>query len=87
MKIFKYLVPVEDRFEVELPFGATVLCVQTQQERPYIWAKVVPGHETEKRAFRVFGTGHTMPGNGLKYIGTFQLHGGGFIGHLFEEER
>jgi len=37
------------------------------------------------RAFEIFGTGHNVPENGnRKYIGTYQLMGGGLVFHCFE---
>jgi len=86
---YKYEVEIKDNFEIELPKDAKILTVQTQAEIPHIWAMVLadPNQPTEKRFFKVIGTGHQIPNENLTYIGTFQLFGGGFVGHLFERER
>jgi len=91
MKIFKYELPVEDYFELELPAGAKILTVQTQfelnlhpPERPKIWVLVDPSAEKEKRKFRIIGTGKNFNENGMVYLGTFQQFGGALIWHLFE---
>ena len=86
MKVFKYSFDVADRVVLDMPYGAEVLCVQTQDNRPNIWAKVSPNLVKEKRVFRIFGTGHPISDDAkLTYVGTFQLVGGTFVGHLFEE--
>ena len=86
LKVYKYPVPIKDYFSLELPKGAKILTVQTQRGEPQIWALVNPGNPTETRNFRFAGTGHpiTESEKELNYIGTFQLQGGGFIGHIFE---
>lgn len=45
--------------------------------------------ELEERNFRLAGTGHRIEEEQekLSFIGTFQLYGGSFIGHLFEIKR
>ncbi|MBU2634917.1 hypothetical protein KJ841_00375 [Patescibacteria group bacterium] len=76
----------EDYFSLDLPEGAKILTVQEQHGEPQIWALVNPGSPTETRNFRLAGTGHPIKGDKelLNYVGTFQLAGGSFIGHLFE---
>ena len=87
MKIFKYPIPIEDYFELELPTGSKILTVQTQYNQPCIWCLVYPDIvPIEKRKFRLVGTGHLMEEGlvSLIYIGTFQLNDGILIFHLFE---
>lgn len=84
-KIFKYQLETTDVQQVEMPQGAEILCIQTQNETPCIWALVEPNATVTKRAFEIFGTGHNVPENGnRKYIGTYQLMGGGLVFHCFE---
>ncbi|MGH9522211.1 MAG: DUF7352 domain-containing protein [Terriglobales bacterium] len=84
--IWKYVVKVEDRFEIEMPRGAELLNVQVQHGIPVMWAVVVPGRQVEKRTFRIVGTGHILAQSDAEfdYLGTFQL--GDFVGHVFEEK-
>ncbi len=86
MNIYKYTFEVMTYIEIKMPKGAHVLTVQTQKGIPCLWAIVEPGREEETRYFRCFGTGHPLDIDiaSSKYIGTFQLDGGAFIGHLFE---
>ncbi len=83
--IFKYPFPVSDVINLDIPKGAYILTVQVQNEIPCIWALVDPEAPTESRGFRCFGTGHPIDVeiHNTSYIGTFQLLGGSFVGHLF----
>lgn len=84
--IYKYPFNVSDRFTILMPSDAQILDVQVQGEQPCIWALVTPGAEPEERTFRVIGTGHPYPDEPeMTHRGTFQLLGGAFVGHLFEE--
>ncbi|KKN27722.1 hypothetical protein LCGC14_0861460 [marine sediment metagenome] len=86
MFIYKYPFEVSDTVEIMMPTKARILTVQTQSNAPCIWALVDGDKPLETRRFRVFGTGHEFNIDPIqsKYIGTFQLMDGGFIGHLFE---
>lgn len=86
-RIFKYPIQVDDYQVIEMNKGAVILTVQTQREKPCIWAIVDPDAPLEPRRLRLAGTGHPIdePLEEMKYIGTFQLGGGAFIGHLFEQ--
>jgi hypothetical protein len=82
--IFKYPVSVTESFTLEMPRGAELLSVQVQHGVPMLWALVQAELPMERREFGVFGTGHELPQRLHDYVGTFQLEGGHFIGHLFE---
>lgn len=85
--IFKYEFDIADHVEISMPRGAEVLAVQLQHGVPCVWARVDPSEEGEIRRFRIFGTGHDLPGltwNG-RYVSTFQTHGGALVWHLYEE--
>jgi hypothetical protein len=69
---------------IEMPAGAQILHIATQRETPCIWALVNPKAPTMTRYLRVYGTGHPMPNDPGAYLGTFQLHGGSLIFHVFE---
>jgi len=90
LRIFKYPFQVSDFIQVEMPKNAHILTVQAQGETACMWAIVDLGEsEVEVREFRCYGTGHPIDieVSSARYIGTFQLLGGRFIGHLFEEKR
>ncbi len=83
-KVFKYPVPTNDYFFLDLPRGAEILTVQVQDSRPQIWALVNPENPIESRNFHLAGTGDSINERNLIYIGTFQMSNGNNIWHLFE---
>lgn len=83
-QIFKYPVKVSRTQEIEMPKGAEILSLQTQNNTPYIWALVDEDLPKEYRFFEVFGTGYFLPEENRNYIGTFQIDSGAFVGHCFE---
>lgn len=90
--IWKYELPIGDvAGEIEMPLGARIIHVDQQRSMvATMWAEIpvppgVPPSElaTERRAFVVVGTGHTIPGDGLTHVGT--VLDGPFVWHLYEE--
>ena len=86
--IYKYGLSITDTQNVQMPFGARILCVQVQRGTPCIWAEVDTEEErTEMRRIDIYGTGHPMDRNpefGSSYIGTFQVRDGDFVFHVYE---
>lgn len=84
--IFKYPIPVQDKFTLNLIEGAEILSVQSQGGSPVMWVMIdeVP-EATKERAFIINPTGLWFDVVGLKYIATFQIESVGFVGHLFEQ--
>lgn len=88
--IYKYSIPIEDEFTLDLPDGARILCVQTQHDAPQLWAVVDPEAQRITRRFAIRGTGHPVDealadiGMSSTYRGTFQLRNGSLVFHLFE---
>jgi hypothetical protein len=88
-KIYKYPTQHAKMFSFKMPKGAEILCVQVDQKTgiPCIWALIDPNIPEEYRDFELFGTGHEIyydMGVERKYIGTYQLNNGEFVGHIFE---
>ena len=85
-RIYKYAIETTDYQEITMPAGAEVLCVQTQHETPYIWARVDPDEQIfHRRKFSIFGTGHDITDDPGRYVGTYQIDGGVLIFHLYDE--
>ena len=86
LKVYKYPLRPNDYIDIQLPKGGQILTIQTQGDMPYLWALVNPDNPRMKRRFRLAGTGHPINESmsELFYHGTFQLHGGALIFHLFE---
>lgn len=87
--IWKFQVPVQDRFQLDMPVGSTVLSVNQQHGKVCMWASVDTDAETSPRNFALVGTGHVLPSCHdvwRTFIGTVMLHGGDLVFHLFEME-
>lgn len=82
--IYKFPVPVQDEFDLELPVGALFLDVQVQRS-PQMWFLLDSQAPNVTRRFAVYGTGHKVrEAETLKHLGTFQLQMGALVFHLFE---
>ena len=81
-KVFKYPVPVNDYFFLDIPRGAKILTVQVQNGEPQIWALVNPENPIKTRNFCLAGTGDSINERNLIHIGTFQIRS--LVWHLFE---
>ncbi len=87
--IFKFELETTGMQKVVMPIDAEILTVQVQNDVPCLWALVDAhnGGVTEERSIEIFGTGNPVPqGMGVdrKYLATYQLRGGDFVGHVFE---
>jgi hypothetical protein len=83
--VYKYRLPVGDWSSISMPEGAQVLCVEVQNDRPTLWARVTPGNRPHVYHFRTAGTGHDLGSNVGRHIGSFQLDGGALVFHVFAE--
>ncbi len=86
LTVYKYEIPAEDEFTIDLPAGAQPLSFQEQRGAGCMWALVDPEARTTKRRFRLAGTGHPIEhdAGALRFVGTAQFRGGGLVFHLFE---
>lgn len=84
--MWKFEIPLEDDFELEMPGGAIPLSVGVQRNTPMIWAAVDSAtREKERHKFHLRGTGQPLPNlNVSRFIGTFQLWDGRLVYHLFD---
>ena len=89
LSVYKYKVPVNDYFTLDLPKTARILKAEVQHGDVCMWALVEPGESTRERIFRFTGTGHPVneaPAH-LQHISTFQMRGGELVFHIFEVVR
>ncbi len=83
--IYKYPLSIGTKNVIEMPIGAKILDLQTQNGTPGIWAMVDSGNQKVQRIFEIYGTGHMIDGPTDKdYVGTFQVSNGAFVFHVFE---
>ena len=84
--IWKYELNEHGVKVIKMPLGAEILTIQSQHDKPVLWALVDPEEYHTERVFEIAGTGHPLykPEMIRKYIGTYQSFNGDFIGHVFE---
>ena len=83
--IWKFALEITDEQFVSMPSGARLLHVDVQHGEPQVWAHVQPSAQSRNRKLRVYGTGHPIESDRGAYVGTFQVHGGVLVFHLFDE--
>ena len=69
--IWKFQIPIIDRFSVSMPRGAEVLSVQVQYGQAVMWALVDASAMYELRHFSIVGTGNPIQGPLGRFVGTF----------------
>lgn len=83
--IWKYELQISESFRLELPKGANILCVQSQNGNPCLWAEVNNSEkDKEVKLLETFGTGHIFDSKPRKYLGTYQLQNGRLVFHVYE---
>ena len=84
-RILKYKLDITDYQKLPLGKNAQILAVQIQNEEICLWAIVEIGCAPHDVIIRMFGTGHEMSKDDLRYIGTIQQWNGKLIWHVFKE--
>lgn len=84
--IWKFPFKITDRVEIQMPDGAEFLHVAEQNGQACMWCKVDSDAPTKLRRFELRGTGHRLDGTEGDFLGTFLMHDGGFVFHLFDRE-
>lgn len=85
--IFRYQVPILERFTLDLPGGAQIIRVAMENGFASIWAVVNTNAKLEKRYFHAYKTGARIERrNDLHYLGFISLHVQMELGlYLFED--
>lgn len=73
--IYKYSLPVQEKFVIELPGGATIIRVDDVDGLFWLWAIVDPTADREPRRIECYKTGQAIetPLEHLKYLGCCKL--------------
>jgi hypothetical protein len=83
-KIWKYKLATTDIQTIKMPLNPRILTVQGQYGEPCLWALVDPDAKMVPITIVIHGTGHPVPEPlSLVYVGSYQLYGGDFVGHVF----
>jgi hypothetical protein len=74
-KIYKYTLPVQEKYAIDLPKRAQIIRVEDIDGLFYLWAIVNPEAETEKRYLEFYKTGQPIetPLSNLQFLGTCKL--------------
>jgi hypothetical protein len=84
MKILKWTLTVTDLQTLHIHKGAKLLKVQAQDGIPQLWALVDEMEPIVPRNFATYGTGNLIHDGPGEYVGTYGIHGGYLIFHVFE---
>ena len=85
MVIFKYPLDIFDEQSIEMPDGATLLCVQCQNDDPKLWAMVNENAPLVRRRIAKFATGEKFDQDNTRvYVGTYQCRDGQLVFHVFD---
>lgn len=85
--VWKYQLSVEDLQWLELPRGANILSVGAQNEVPCLWCQVDTEAAKDSVLIVTHRTGHPMKKDNMKFLGTYQLYQGSFVGHVFMAQK
>jgi hypothetical protein len=82
-KVWKYKLDMEGFQSIfEIPEGGKVIHVDNQRGNPTLWVEVDPIKSNEKRTFTYFGTGHTIPVDNWKHVGSCIIEP--YVWHVYE---
>lgn len=80
--IYKYQLEIADEQSVMIPNGYQIALVGLDPNGvPCIWAIVDPERSAAEETIRIVGTGHPIPPNVRRHIGSFVQ--GPFVWHVF----
>ena len=82
--IHKYVLHGVDN-KVSTYEGARFLCAANQREQITVWAEVNTLARECMATLLVVGTGHEVPSNAGRYVGTAVMAGGDYVFHVYEE--
>jgi len=83
-EIWKYKLEVVDNQTIELPINSGILSLQIQHGEPCIWVAVdLDETESKEVEFITIGTGNAFDIKNKHFLGTYQLHKGALVFHVF----
>lgn len=82
-QIWKFPLQETDTQTLEIPQGYEVLSVDVQQGTPCLWVSVIPANPKTDVVVHTVGTGHAYHLPDQKFIGTYFMHGGALVWHVF----
>ena len=84
--IFKYQMPILEKFSMKLPVGAEIVRIEDQEGMFWLWAVIDTHADLEERNFIAVKTGGRFPVGNYKYIGFCKIFVQMELGlYIFEE--
>jgi len=80
-KIWKYEIPIREKFKIDMPFGNTIVKVDVVDGTPYMWVLFRNESDIIEYEFALSMTGGDVEADYI-YAGTFII--GRLVFHLFE---
>lgn len=73
-KVFKFKLSVLRRQSILLPRNAEILCIQVQEEAPYLWARIDTNEQIfSGKTIYTYPTGEPMFLDAGSYLGSYQI--------------
>ena len=87
-RVLKYIIKMHGETIIEINGIGRILHVDVQRQQPCVWVEVIyyPLHKETKK-IRVFHTGEEITEELLhktRYIGTFLVDDGNYVGHTYQ---
>lgn len=82
--VYKYPLTLSPSQTIEMPYGANIVHVHEQDNRPCLWAEVNTSSPIIERTFCVVATGEDVP-MGARHVGT--IHIDWTVWHVYETRR
>lgn len=81
--IHKTILEISDKQSITIPSDAEIICAREQFDNVCIWYSCSDVPLSVRWIF-IVGTGHPLPNQNTKYLGTASLREGNLILHVFE---
>lgn len=82
--IWKKVLAAVDSQTITVPQGSEMLSVGAQGQDISLWFMCYPENAPEPRTIHIYGTGHEVPDDPGKFLGTALLFDGTLVLHAFE---
>lgn len=83
--VWKFPLDITDDQDIKCPAESVPLFVGQQNDQPALWMLVESAEREVQRHVSIHGTGHDTKGTPylLQYVGSFIVHDGAFVGHVW----
>ena len=83
--IWKYDIPYDYQFDIDMPAGARILCVGVPAGELCMHAECDTAAPLESRTFKVFYTHSYFEDEGMTYVGSLSIDH--YVAHVYEVHR